>query len=62
MWPSSSITRRAQPLTPTDQRNLNRLRQHPTLSNKTPLIDYVARREIKLKQEAVTFDSNSSNP
>jgi hypothetical protein len=46
----------AQPLTPTDARNLTRLRQHPTLGDMTPLIDQMLRREIKLEQEAVTFE------
>ena len=46
----------AQPLTATDERNLNRLRQHPALGDMTSLIDYMLLREIKLEQEAVTFD------
>jgi hypothetical protein len=44
-----------QPLTPTDQRNLARLRQHHTLADMTPLIDEMLLREVKLEQEAVVL-------
>ena len=43
----------AHPLTPTDERNLTRLRRQPTLADMTPLIDHMLLRGIKLEQEAV---------
>jgi hypothetical protein len=45
----------AQPLTPADQRNLTRLRQHQTLADMVPVIDEMLLREIKLEQEAVVL-------
>jgi hypothetical protein len=45
----------AQPLTPADERNLTRLRQHPRLSDMRALIDLMLLKGIKLEQEAVTF-------
>jgi len=45
----------AQPLTPSDQRNLTRLRQHHALADMAPVIDEMLLREIKLEQEAVVL-------
>ncbi|MFQ5614819.1 MAG: Wadjet anti-phage system protein JetD domain-containing protein, partial [Anaerolineae bacterium] len=43
------------PLSASDARNLNRLRQHPALGDMLPLIDHMLLREIKLEQEAVVI-------
>ena len=43
----------ARPLTPSDQRNLKRLTNHPLLNDVRPVIDHLLRRGIKLEQEAV---------
>lgn len=42
-----------QPLTASDERNLTRLRQHAALTDITPLIDEILRRQVKLEQEAI---------
>ncbi|RME99606.1 MAG: DUF2399 domain-containing protein [Chloroflexi bacterium] len=44
-----------QPLTPTDVRNLNRIRQHADLQDMTTLIDQMLRQNLKLEQEAVNL-------
>jgi hypothetical protein len=42
-----------QPLTPSDERNLTRLRHHAALADMTPVIDEILRRRVKLEQEAI---------
>jgi hypothetical protein len=44
----------AHPLTPTDERNLVRLKRHPALQDMTGLIETMLRQGLKLEQEAVT--------
>ena len=44
-----------QPLSPADERNLARLRQHPALSDMAALIDAMLQQGLKLEQEAVTL-------
>ncbi|MBN1875697.1 MAG: DUF2399 domain-containing protein [Anaerolineae bacterium] len=44
-----------QPLTASDQRNLTRLRDHPTLEDMVMLIDTMLLRGIKLEQEAIVL-------
>ena len=48
----------AQPLSAADERNLARLKNHPFLSDMTPLIEHMLERGIKLEQEAVVLDPN----
>ena len=45
-----------QPITPADRRNLERLRDHPLLSDVTSTIDTVLRNEVKLEQEAIQLN------
>ena len=45
----------AQPLSAADERNLERLKHHPALSDMTALIDHMLTRGIKLEQEAVVL-------
>jgi hypothetical protein len=45
----------AHPLSSADERNLARLRHHPTLTDIVPLIDYMLLRGLKLEQEAVAL-------
>jgi DNA topoisomerase VI subunit A len=45
------------PLSSTDERNLERLRRHPALTDMLPLIDHMLLRGIKLEQEAVMLES-----
>lgn len=45
----------AHPLTPSDEKNLARLKQVPALADMTGLIDHMLLREIKLEQEAILF-------
>ncbi len=47
-----------QPLSPADERNLARLRQHAALADMAPLIDHMLRRGLKLEQEAVTVEAS----
>lgn len=49
-----------QPLTPADERNLTRLRQHPRLTDMTALIDLMLLKGIKLEQEAISFEKPDS--
>jgi len=46
----------AHPLSSADERNLARLRRHPTLADMVALIDYMLLKGIKLEQEAVALD------
>jgi len=50
------FARWGQPLTRRDRRNLERLRDHPTLTDMIPLIDELLLREVKLEQEAIVLD------
>ncbi len=52
----SAHARWAHPLSTADERNLTRLRHHPALTDMTSLIDFMLLREIKLEQEAITFE------
>jgi hypothetical protein len=51
----------AQPLSSRDEHNLARLKHHPLLGDMTPLIDRMLLRGVKLEQEAVALDSNSTD-
>ena len=46
----------AHPLSSADERNLARLKHHPSLSDLVPVIDHMLQRGIKLEQEAVRLE------
>jgi hypothetical protein len=46
----------AQPLSPTDERNLARLKHHPLLDDMSSLIDDMLSKGVKLEQEAIILD------
>jgi hypothetical protein len=48
----------ARPLSPTDERNLTRLRHHPALTDMTSLIDHMLLRGLKLEQEIVSHKNS----